>query len=307
MRFVIAGASGFLGQAWSAHLRAHDHEVVELVRGDPQGPRQVSWDPYGKGVDQAVVDSADVVTNLAGAPLAHWPWTQSYRRTFRDSRVVTTRVLAEAVARSERPPVLIAQNGVAPYGDRGDEVITEETPTDADTFIAQVSRDWESATAPAAQAGARVVVMRTGVVLDRSGGALRAMLPAFRLGVAGRIGPGTQYFPAITLQDWLGAATHLAYSDQLSGAFNLTGPDPSTNAEFTRALGRALHRPTAVRVPAWPLRRLAEVPAGELLASARVEPRRLLEDGYAFAHLDVDDRVRAALAGYRPISPGSPS
>lgn len=307
MRFVIAGSSGFLGQAWSAHLRAHDHDVVELVRGESRGPHQVSWDPYGRGVDQAVVDAADVVANLAGAPLAHWPWTQSYRRTFRDSRVVTTRVLAEAVARSEEPAVLLAQNGVAPYGDRGDEVITEETPTDADTFIAQVSRDWERATAPAADAGARVVVMRTGVVLDRSGGALKAMLLPFRLGVGGRIGPGTQYFPTVTLQDWIGAATYLAYSDHLSGAFNVTGPDPSTNAEFTVSLGRALHRPAFVPVPAWPLRRVAEVPAGELLASARVEPRRLLEDGYAFAHLDVDDRVRAALEGYRPISPGSPS
>lgn len=307
MRFVIAGASGFLGQAWAAHLRTHAHEVVELVRSEPRTPHQVRWDPYGSGVDPAVVESADVVANLAGAPLAHWPWTSSYRRTFRDSRVVTTRVLAEAIAGSDRKPAFLAQNGVAPYGDRGSEVITESTPTDADSFIAQVSRDWQDATSAAADAGARVVVLRTGVVLDRSGGAFKLMLPAFRLGLGGRIGPGTQYFPTITLQDWLGAVTYLAYTEETTGPYNVTGPDPSTNAEFTEALGRALRRPTVVPVPAWPLRRLAEVPAGELLASARVEPHRLLEDGYAFAHVDIEGRIRGALAGYRPVSPRSPS
>jgi uncharacterized protein (TIGR01777 family) len=216
-------------------------------------------------------------------------------------------VLAEAVAASERKPVLIAQNGIAGYGDRGAEVITEDTPTDADTFMGQVTRDWEAATSPAAEAGARVVVMRTAVVLDRSGGALKLMMPAFRAGVGGRIGPGDQYFASITLLDWLGAATFLAYDDRARGAYNLSGPDPSTNAEFTTALGRALHRPTVLPVPAWPLRRLARVPAGELLGSARVEPHRLEAQGYAFAHCDVHDRVRAALEGYRAITPRAPS
>ncbi len=307
MRFVIAGGTGFLGQTWTAHLRAHDHDVVWLVRGDPEGPHQVRWDPYAGEVDPGVIESADVVANLAGAPLAHWPWTDSYRTTFRDSRVVTTRVLAEAVARSERKPAFIAQNGIAPYGDRGADVITEETPTDADTFIGQVSRDWEAATEPAASAGARVVVLRTGVVLDRAGGALKLMLPAFKVGLGGRIGPGTQYFPTITLHDWLGAASFLAYAEEPHGAYNLTGPEPSTNAEFTKALGQALGRPTVLPVPAWPLRQLGGVAGGELLASARVEPHRLLEDGYAFAHCDVHDRVHAALEGYRPVTPRAPS
>jgi uncharacterized protein len=307
MRFVIAGGTGFLGQAWTTHLRAHDHEVVWLVRAEPRDDTQVRWDPYAGRIDRAVIESADVVANLAGAPLAHWPWTERYRRTFKDSRVVTTRILAEAVAASERKPALIAQNGVAGYGDRGPEVVTEDTPTDADTFIGQVAREWEAATAPAAEAGARVVVLRTGVVLDRFGGALKLMVPAFKVGVGGRIGSGTQYFPTITLHDWLGAASHLAYDDTLTGAYNLTGPDPSTNAEFTRALGRALGRPTVLPVPAWPLRTLGGVAGGELLASARVEPHRLEEAGYAFAHVDVDERVRAALEGYRPVTPRSPS
>lgn len=299
MRFVLAGASGFLGQAWAAFLTAHDHDVVRLVRGEPSGADEARWDPYAGTLDRGLVESADVIANLAGAPLAHWPWTESYKKTFRESRVVTTRVLAEAIAASDRKPVFVAQNGVAGYGDRGAEVITEDTPTDGDTFIAEVTRVWEQATLPAADAGARVVVLRTGVVLDKSGGALKAMLPAFKAGVGGPIGKGTQYFATISLQDWLHTASGLAYDDQASGAYNLVGPDTSTNAEFTKELGKALHRPTFFRVPATPLRVAGGVAGGELLASARIEPRRLLESGYAFAHTDVADRVRAALAGFR--------
>jgi uncharacterized protein (TIGR01777 family) len=307
MRFVMAGGTGFLGRAWTAHLQAHDHEVVWLVRREAQAPHEVRWDPYAGRLDREVIESADVVVNLAGAPLAHWPWTASYRRTFRDSRVATTRVLADAVAGSERKPALVAQSGIAAYGDRGAEVIDEETPTDADTFMGQVVRDWEAATTPAAEAGARVVTMRTAVVLDRSGGALRLMATAFKAGAGGRIGRGDQYFPVITLHDWLGAATFLAYDDRAHGAYNVSGPDPSTNAEFTRVLGKALRRPTVVPVPAWPLRALAPIPAGELLSSLRVEPHLLEEQGYAFAHCDVEDRVRAALEGYRPVTPRAPS
>ena len=307
MRFVIAGGTGFLGRAWTADLQARDHEVVWLVRRAPEGPHEVRWDPYAGDLDPSVVESADVVANLAGAPLAHWPWTESYKRTFRDSRVVTTQVLADAVARSERKPALLAQNGISAYGDRGTEVITEETPTDADTFIGQVARDWEAATTSAADAGARVVVMRSGVVLDRSGGALRLMLRAFKAGVGGRVGSGEQYFATISLHDWLGAASFLAYGEQARGVYNLTGPDPATNAEFTRALGAAVNRPTIVRVPSLPLRTLGREAAGELLASARVEPHRLLDEGYAFAHVDIDSRLRAALEGYRPFTPRAPS
>lgn len=306
MRFVIAGGTGFLGRTWTADLRAHDHEVVWLVRREPEAAHEVRWDPYAGKVDRTVVESADVVVNLAGAPLAHWPWTASYKRTFRDSRVVTTRVLAEAVAASDRKPALLAQNGVSGYGDRGAEVITEDTPTDADTFIAQVARDWQEATTPAVEAGARVVVMRTGVVLDRAGGALRLMLPAFKAGVGGRIGSGEQYFATISLHDWLGAASSLAFSEQSRGVYNLSGPDPSTNAEFTDALGSAVGRPTVLKMPSWPLRALGREAAGELLASARVEPHRLLEEGYAFAHVDVESRIRAALEGYRPFTPRAP-
>lgn len=295
MQIVVAGASGFLGQAWAQALSASGHKVVRLVRREPTSGDEVRWDPARGQVHQAAIDAADVVANLAGAPLVHFPWTDSYRREFLASRVDTTRTLAEAVARSERKPVLLAQSGVAGYGDRGREIITEETPVDADSFMADVVRQWEAAAEPAEVAGARVVTMRTAVVLDRRGGALQAMLRPFRLGLGGPIGNGSQYFPTITLHDWIGAATFLALNDGLSGPFNLSGPDPSTNAEFTRELGRQLGRPTVVRVPKLPLRRLAGPIGGEVLASQRIEPRRLLEAGYAFAHNDIADRLAAAL------------
>ena len=296
MRVLIAGASGFLGDAWASSLTDHGHQVVRLVRRDARGPDEVGWDPGTGRVDPAAVESADVVANLAGAPLVHVPWTASYRRTFLASRVDTTRTLAEAIAASTRKPAFLVQNGIAGYGDRGAEVITEQSPTDADTFMGEVTRQWQRAAEPAAEAGARVAILRTAVVLHRSGGALKTMLLPFRLGLGGRIGSGRQYFATISLSDWLGAATFLAQAEDLSGAFNLSGPDASTNAEFTEALGEALGRPTRLLVPSVALRNPLAGPIGaEMLASQRVEPARLQEAGYAFAHNDIRDRLADAL------------
>ena len=296
VRFVVAGSSVFLGQACASELTRAGHQVVRLVRHAPAGADEVQWDPYAGSVDRDVVEGADVVANLAGAPLAHWPWTEAYRKTFADSRVATTRTLAEAVARSERKPVLVAQNGVAGYGDRGDEVITDDTPTDGDTFIAAVTRRWAAAAEPAAEAGARVVVLRTGVVLDRRGGALMAMLPAYRLGLGGPVGSGGQWFATISLADWTDVTTALALDAQASGTYNLVGPGTTTARDFSHELARQLNRPARLRVPALALRKLGGVAGQELLSSARVEPTRLVGDGYAFRHPDLQSRVAAALA-----------
>lgn len=296
MQLLIAGASGFLGRAWTESLRAQGHRVVTLVRRDAQGPDESQWDPSAGRLDTSLVEQADVVANLAGAGLVHVPWNDAYRRTFLESRTGTTRLLAEAVAASERRPAFLAQNGISGYGDQGGRTITEDSPTDADSFMADVTRQWEAAAAPAIDAGIRTVVMRTAVVLSKRGGALKTMLPAFKAGVGGPIGPGTQYFATISLTDWLGAATHLAHSDAASGAYNLTGPDPSTNAEFTKALAAQLHRPAKLRVPGFAVRNALVGPiGGEILASQRIEPRRLLDEGFAFAHNDVADRVADAL------------
>ena len=295
MRIVIAGATGFLGQAWREHLARQGHDVVRLVRGPAVSSHESTWDPYKGVLDQSVIDSADVVANLAGAPIAHWPWTASYKKTLHDSRVLTTRALAGAVAASPGKPALLAQNGIAGYGDRGDEVLTEESSTPGDTTLGRITLEWEQATAPAADAGARVCVLRTSVVLHKSGGALKPLYYLFRAGLGGPIGDGRQYFSTISLNDWLRAVTFLATNEQCHGVYNLTGPGPTTNEEFTKALGRMLNRPTLVRAPAWPMRKALGELSNELLGSARVEPERLLKDGFVFEQPTLNERLAAAL------------
>jgi uncharacterized protein (TIGR01777 family) len=295
MKLVIAGASGLLGTAWRDHLAREGHEVVRLVRGETLSASESPWDPYAGVVDRAVIEDADVVANLAGAPLAHWPWTESYKRTFTESRVATTRTLAEAIAASDRKPAFLAQSGIAGYGDRGAAPLTEESTFDADTFMGRVSRAWEAATGPASAAGARVAIMRTGVVLDKRGGAMKPLLLVFKAGLGGPVGSGEQYFSTISLPDWVRAATFLATHDEATGVYNLSGPNPTTNAEFGKQLGRMLHRPSVVPVPAWPIRKAVGAISSELLNSTRVEPARLLADGFEFEHPTLNERLAAAL------------
>jgi uncharacterized protein (TIGR01777 family) len=295
MKLVLAGVSGFLGTAWRDHLAREGHEVVRLVRGEPMSAAESRWDPYAGVVDRAVIESADVVGTLSGAPLEHWPWTASYKRTFTESRVATTRTLAEAVAASDRKPALLAQNGIAGYGDRGEAPLTEDSEFDADTFMGRVTRAWQDATTPAAEAGARVAVMRTGIVLDKRGGALKPLLLVFKSGLGGPVGPGTQYFSTISMPDWVRAATHLATHDESSGAYNVSAPHATTNAEFGKALGRMLHRPAVVPVPARAIRTVAGAVSSELLNSTRVEPARLLAEGFAFEHPTLNERLACAL------------
>ena len=295
MRFVLAGVSGFLGTAWRDHLAREGHEVVRLVRGEALSASESRWDPYSGHVDRALVESADVVGTLSGAPLAHWPWTASYKRTFTESRVATTRTLAEAVAASDRKPAFVAQNGIAGYGDRGDAPLTEESAFDADTFMGRVTRAWQDATTPAVEAGVRTVVMRSGVVLDRHGGAMKPLLPLFKSGLGGPVGDGSQYFSTISMPDWLRAATHLAVDDDASGVYNVSAPNATTNADFGKELGRMLHRPAVLPAPSWAIRRVVGDVSSELLNSTRVEPARLLEEGFVFEHPTLNERLAAAL------------
>ena len=295
MRFVLAGVSGFLGTAWRDHLAREGHEVVRLVRGETLSASESRWDPYSGDVDRELVESADVVGTLSGAPLAHWPWTASYKRTFTESRVATTRTLAEAVAASDRKPAFVAQNGIAGYGDRGAAPLTEESAFDADSFMGRVTRAWQEATTPAVEAGARTVVMRSGVVLDRRGGAMKPLLPLFKAGLGGPVGDGTQYFSTISMPDWVRAATHLAVDDDASGVYNVSAPNATTNAEFGKELGRMLHRPAVLPAPSWAIRKVVGDVSSELLNSTRVEPARLLEEGFVFEHPTLNLRLAAAL------------
>ncbi|HET6624934.1 MAG TPA: TIGR01777 family oxidoreductase [Nocardioidaceae bacterium] len=298
MRFLIAGATGFLGGALRDHLAREGHHVVRLVRGEAVSHDESHWDADHGVLDQKVIENADVVVNLAGASFVKWPLTEAYKRAFVASRVVTTRVLAEAIARSSSKPAFLAQNGTSYYGDRGDEVLTEESAEGDDgTFLNGITKQWQAATQPAVDAGARVCVMRTSAVLDRRGGAFRPLYLVFKAGLGGPVGDGTQYFSTISLGDWLRAVTFLATHDECSGAYNLTGPQPTTNAEFGRELGRMLHRPTVLRVPATPLRKVLPELSPELLSSVRVEPARLQEAGFRFDHPAVNARLAAALTG----------
>ncbi|MGH1562601.1 TIGR01777 family oxidoreductase [Mumia sp. DW29H23] len=295
MRFCLSGASGFLGTALGAHLREQGHEVVRLVRRPARGPFEVRWNPAEGELDHEVIDDADVVVNLSGAPIAHWPWTPSYRRTLLQSRTAPTRTLAEAIARSPQPPALLSGSGINAYGDdRGDTLLTEGTPRGRG-FLADVVEQWEAAAAPAQQAGTRVCFLRTSPVLDSSGGLLRVIALPFRVGLGGRLGSGDQYFPVVSLRDWLGAVTFLAENDNASGPYNLVAPEPATNADFTRALASALRRPAVVPVPSFGLRLALGGLSAMALGSLRAVPGRLEEAGHTFADKDVQDVVTTAL------------
>lgn len=294
MRYVLAGASGFLGTALRARLADAGHEVVRLVRRPAAAASESTWDPYAGEVDADLVAGADVVVNLAGVSLVRWPWTESYRRQILESRIWTTDTLATSIAGAATPPVYVVASAVARYGvDRGDELLTEDS-SDGTGFLTDVVRAWEGAADPARETRARVCHLRSGVVIDRSGSALRLMRPPFSLGLGSRIGSGAQYFPIISLDDWVRATLFVAESD-VSGAFNLVGPEPPTNAEFTQALAGALHRPAFLRAPAVVLRTVFGDVSGELLGSRRVLPKRLADAGFEFDHRDVDAIVAAGL------------
>ncbi len=295
MRFLLAGSSGFLGTALRRHLADAGHEIRQLVRRTPASPEEVQWFPYGVGLPPTALDDVDVVVNLSGAPIGHWPWTSSYKRTLLNSRVATTQTLARALRDVGRSVTLINASAVGYYGDRGDELLTEES-TPGDGLLADVVRHWEDATARAREAGQRVVMIRTAVVLDRSGGALKSMLVPFRLGVGGTIGSGRQWFPSISLNDYVRAIRWLAEYGDVDGPVNLAAPEPATNADLTVALGRALRRPTVMSVPAAAVRlALGRDLSGQLLGSLKVQPRRLLDAGFEFEQPDLVSQLNATL------------
>ncbi len=296
MKITVAGASGFLGTALRRQLAEAGHEVVQLVRSPAESADQIHWDPARGELDPAALDGTDTVINLGGAPIARWPWTDGYKRQILASRLETTGTVARTIARLDQQPALVNAGGINYYGDRGDRQMDEDSPA-GDGFLADVSRRWEEATQPAVGAGARVVTMRTGVVLARSGGALKTILIPFRLGVGGKLGDGEQYFPTISLVDYLDVVTRLATDRSMRGPFNVVAPVPSTNAEFTRALGKHLHRPAVLPVPRFAVKAVAGELSTLVFTSVHAVPRRLMEAGYEFHHPTVEEQVAAALRG----------
>ena len=293
MRYLIAGASGFLGSRLRAALLADGHQVTSLVRRAP-GPGEARWDPYTGDLDLGVVEQSDVVVNLAGSPTLGNPHSRRWADRLRTSRVTTTRVLAQAIAASARRPAFLAGNGISFYGDHGAEPVTEATPSQGDAFLTAVTIAWQAAAQPAVDAGARVCVLRTSPVMDRHSAPLRQQLLLFRAGLGGRFGTGRQYTPMISLRDWVGAVTFLGGTDDVAGPVNVCCPQAPTNAEFTAALGRLVGRPTVLRVPAAVLRPAAGRMAPELLGSVRSVPAALTEAGFRFADHTVTDVLRSA-------------
>lgn len=292
MRILAAGTSGFLGTSLRARLADAGHEVTQLVRSEPKAAGQVRWDPARHELDRDLVESHDVVLNLAGAALAHWPWTSSYRHELLESRVSTTSTLADAIATSERRPALVNAGGIDYYG-HGPELVDESSPS-GNTFLASVCREWEAATTPASSAGARVAIARTAVVLDRSAMVLKLISLPFWVGLGGRLGSGEQWFATVSLDDYLGALFRMVVDDTMSGPYNVVAPVPATNAEFSEALGDVLHRPTWTVAPRFAMKLalggLADLPLGSIHAM----PRRLMEAGFTFEHPTVHEQLAAA-------------
>jgi uncharacterized protein (TIGR01777 family) len=296
---LIAGASGFLGRHLGDALRASGHTTTALVRRTATSADESQWDPASNRIERQAIEDADVVVNVAGSPTIGNPHSRRWARNLRESRVTTTRTLAEAIAASERRPAFLAGNAVAIYGDHGDAEVTEAGDSRGHTLMTEVTRAWEAAAQPAAGAGIRVCVLRTAPVMDRDSEPLRTLGRVFRLGLGARIGNGRQYFPIVSLRDWLGAVVHLAEHPDAAGAFNVCCPRTPTNAEFTAALARAVHRPALLPVPAPAIRLGAGPLAPELLSSVNLLPQALLDAGYEFGDTDVDGVLASGLAGAR--------
>lgn len=297
MDVLVSGSHGFIAGGLIPRLRAGGHRVLRLVRGTPEGSDDVVWDPDASNIDAARLEGVDAVVHLAGAGIGDKKWTPARKELILQSRTRGTGLLARTLAELRDPPrVLVSGSAVGYYGDRGDEVLTEDSGPGHD-FTAEVCQAWEAATAPAEAAGVRVVHVRTGIVLAAHGGVLDRLLLPFKLGLGGRVGSGRQYMSWITLDDEVGAIVHALDTDALSGAVNLAAPDPATNAELTAALGRALHRPTVLPTPLLPLKVIygAELVQSLLVDGQRVSSAKLVASGYEFMHPGLDEALRAVL------------
>ena len=283
MRILISGSSGLIGSVLVEALSAGGHRIGRLVRpGADRGEDDAAWEPAAGRIDAGALEGFDAVVHLAGEPIAG-RWTAEKKRRIRDSRVVGTSLLCRTLSGLSHPPdVLACASAVGYYGSRGDEVLAEDAPPGTG-FLPEVCVEWENATALASQAQIRVVSLRTAMVLSTAGGALKKMLAPFRLGLGGRIGSGEQYWSWITLADAVAAVGHVLAEKSLHGPVNLASPNPVTNRQFARALGRVLGRPALVPLPGFAARLLlGEMVDGMLLASARVEPGQLLASGFDF-------------------------
>ena len=294
MKVVVTGASGLVGSALVSSLELDGHDVIRLVRREPRGAQERKWDPNGEP-DASLVDGADAVVHLAAETITGW-WTQRKKDRILDSRVRGTEYIARAIAKVEqKPKVFVSASGIGYYGHRKDEVVTEGSPPGLG-FLADLAKQWEATTKPAAEAGVRVVLLRLSVVLSKKGGALPQMLPPFKMGLGGKVGNGKQYWPWITLEDVVGVIRFAMETEGLSGPVNVCAPQDITNKQFTKALGRVLRKPTFFPLPSVVVTlTLGEMGQEALLTSTRAHPAKLQQAGYVFKHPEIEEALRAVL------------
>lgn len=298
-RVAIAGSSGLIGSALVSALRAADHQVIRIVRRTPANAGELHWNPESGEFDASALHGVDAVVNLCGVSLGQRRWSGAFKQDLRDSRITPTEVLSDAVA-DAGVGVLVNASAVGYYGDTRGRAV-DETDAPGTGFLARLCQDWEAATTPAQQAGARVVRARTGVVLAPSGGALNRLRPLFSVGLGARLGNGRQYMSWISLEDEVRALLSAISTDTLSGPVNLTGPAPVTNAEFTTALGRAVNRPTPLLLPGFAVRAaLGEFADEGLLTGQRAIPAALERAGFEFQHNTIGEALGYATA--RPVA-----
>ena len=292
---AIAGSSGLIGSALVNALRSADHQVLRIVRRAPSNASELHWDPDSGEFDTEALTGVDAVVNMCGINVGQRRWSGAFKQNLRDSRIAPTEVLSAAVA-DAGVGVLVNASAVGYYGDTKDHAV-DETASAGSGFLAQLCVDWEAVTAPARDAGVRVVLARTGVVLAAAGGALRQLRPLFSVGLGARLGSGRQYLSWISLEDTVRALQFAISDERLSGPVNLTGPAPVTNAEFTAALGRAVNRRTPLMVPGFALRAaLGEFADETLLSGQRAIPGALERTGFQFHHNTVGEALRYANA-----------
>jgi uncharacterized protein len=293
VRVVVAGSSGLIGTALVSALRRADHEVLRLIRRRPAAPDERGWNPPAGAMDDGALDGVDAVVNLCGANIGARRWSGAYKQQIRDSRIEPTDVLARAVAEAD-VGVLVNASGVHYYGDTGATAVDESSPPGTG-FLSELCQDWEAATAPAAKAGARVVMLRSGLVISRSSDLMGRLVPLFRFLLGGRLGSGRQYFPWVSLADEVGAIRFLIENDGVHGPVNITGPEQVTNAEFTRQLSRVLGRPAPWVVPGFALRVVVGEFSVEVLTGQRAVPAKLQASGYRFVHPTLLAALHAAV------------
>lgn len=297
MKILVSGATGLVGTSLRRSLTEKGHQVVPLVRSSPKdNASEIYWNPEQGTLSALELEGFDAVVHLAGESIAEGRWTDEKKRRIRESRLKGTGLLSETLAKlKEKPEVLVSASAVGFYGSRGDEIMDEQSASGSD-FLAEVCREWELATQPAAQAGVRVVNLRFGVILSGEGGALAKMLLPFRMGAGGKLGGGRQYMSWVAIDDAVAAIEHALSNKMLRGPVNVVAPNAVTNEEFTKTLGHVLSRPTIFSVPAFAARLLfGEMADATLLSSQRVEPKRLTESGFTFKYPEVEGALRHIL------------